>query len=392
LISKAEAEYIAAEMAEWNRPKSDMLYSGKNDDQVWFERHMDRMERYLDEIPDITDNIKLKELEHWFSGEALEIVESGKNNDIFIDHATTLGNIKDSLRALFSGKQKSMQYHLEKLMKGEPIAKGDLEGTEHFTVGLLCQFYRAMGLGETYIFDLKSTYMDIVNTKFPYLGRKWIRKRHELVKGDAELNCNAFIEFVEEEARIEKECLKICSTYGSTFQSEDRDPRDVSTPVRSRSDSGLEEEFSKEDSDSATDDSLSVTGQGRTTHVCGCPLCGDAHLLMRCRKFLSKVPIQRWRFCKREKLCLRCLGKNHISKHCHHTSCLECGGAHHSLLHDHGTHQSSRATCSRPTRRAEERHVRRDDNSDGVSGAEAQRPSREARSRKWHWAPGGAPY
>jgi hypothetical protein len=50
------------------------------------------------------------------------------------------------------------------------------------------------------------------------------------------------------------------------------------------------EEVSEEDSVSATDDSLSVTGQRRTTHVCGWPLCGDAHLLMRCRKFLSKVP------------------------------------------------------------------------------------------------------
>jgi hypothetical protein len=104
----------------------------------------------------------------------------------------------------------------------------------------------------------------------------------------------------------------------STSQSEDGDPRYVPTPVRSRSDSGLEEEVSEEDSDSATDDSLSVTGQRRTTHVCGCPLCGEAHLLMRSRRFLRKVPIHRWKFCRREKLCLRCFGKNHFLKHCHH--------------------------------------------------------------------------
>jgi hypothetical protein len=218
---------------------------------------------------------------------------------------------------------------------------------------------------------------------------KWVKKFGNEKDGD--LNFMDFYNFVCLRMRIDETASIIRQ---STSQSEDRDPRDVSTPVRSRSDSGLEEEISEEDSDSATDDSLSVTGQGRTTHVCGCPLCGDAHLLMRCRKFLSKVPIQRWRFCKREKLCLRCLGKNHVSKHCHHTSCSECGGAHHSLLHDHGIHQSSRATRSRPTRRAEERRARRDDNSeeDGVSGTKAQRPSREARSRKWHWAPGGAPY
>jgi hypothetical protein len=87
-------------------------------------------------------------------------------------------------------------------------------------------------------------------------------------------------------------------TLELTSQSKDRDPQDVFTPVRSISDSGLEKEVSGEDSDSATDASLSVTGQRRTTCVCGCPLCGEAHLLMRCQKFLFKVPIQRWRFCK----------------------------------------------------------------------------------------------
>jgi hypothetical protein len=168
----------------------------------------------------------------------------------------------------------------------------------------------------------------------------------------------------------------------------------LSPRTRSRFDSGLEEEVSEEDSDSATDDSLSVTGQRRTTNVCGCPLCGEAHLLMHCRKFLGKVPIQRWRFCKRENLCLRCLGKNHFSKHCHHMSCSECGGAHHSLLHDHGIHKSLHAPRSCPTCRAEEWRARRKDNfeEDGVSGAKAQQPLREARAHKRHWAPGGAPY
>jgi hypothetical protein len=63
-ISKAKAEYMVLEMAERERPQPDELYSGVNDDQVCFERHMDKMERYLDEIPGITDNIKLKELEY----------------------------------------------------------------------------------------------------------------------------------------------------------------------------------------------------------------------------------------------------------------------------------------------------------------------------------------
>ena len=323
----------------------------------------------------VTDELRMRYIDDWFSGEALKLVQSKKNNSVLVDATTTLRSIRDVLDFKFKEeKEFDVREILKNVVKGNPIAKGDVKSTESFITELQCQFDVAEGKGEEAIFGKKSTYVDIVNAKFPYLIQKWTWL---FVTFKREVNFRAFITFVREEARFEEE-------FGSTFQSEDRDPREVATPVRSRSDSGLEEEFSKEDS---------VARQGRTTNVCGCPLCGDAHLLMRCRKFLSKVPIQRWRVCKREKLCLRCLGKNHISKHCHHTSCLECGGAHHSLLHDHGTHQSSRATCSRPTRRAEERHVRRDDNSDGVSGTKAQRPSREARSRKWYWAgPGGAPY
>jgi hypothetical protein len=60
LISKAKAEHMAFKMASWYRPQPGMLYSVENDDQVYFEVHMERMEQSLDGIPDITDRIKLK--------------------------------------------------------------------------------------------------------------------------------------------------------------------------------------------------------------------------------------------------------------------------------------------------------------------------------------------
>jgi hypothetical protein len=138
------------------------------------------------------------------------------------------------------------------------------------------------------MFGHASTYHGLLRKKLPHLVSKWVKEFGNEKNGD--LNFLAFHKFVLRRMRIDETVLLIRQ---STSQSEDRDPRDVSTPVRSRSDSGLEEEVSGEDSDSAMDASLSVTGQIRTTRICGCPLCGDAHLLMRCQKFLCKVPIQR---------------------------------------------------------------------------------------------------
>jgi hypothetical protein len=183
-------------------------------------------------------------------------------------------------------------------------------------------------MGTSLMFNHASTYHGLLRKKLPHMVSKWVKEFGNEKNGD--LTFLAFHKFVCRRMRMDETASIIRQ---STSQSEDRDPRDVSTPVRSRSDSGLEEEVSGEDSDSATDASLSVTGQRRTTRICGCPLCGDAHLLKRCWKFLHKAPVQRWKFCKQEWLCLRCLGRKHFSKHCHHKICSECGVAHHSLLH-----------------------------------------------------------
>jgi hypothetical protein len=94
-----------------------------------------------------------------------------------------------------------MRESLEKLMKGEPIAKGDFKSTQDFMIDLMCQSDRARGRGETYIFELENTYIDILNTKLPHMIEEWTRKLH---KGKTELNFEAFEEFVLGVARIDE--------------------------------------------------------------------------------------------------------------------------------------------------------------------------------------------
>jgi hypothetical protein len=115
LISKAEAEYMAFKIAKCYRPQSEMLYTGKNDDQVYFEVHMEKMERYLDGIPDITDRIKLVELEYWFSGMAGTVVRSLAVGE---DDTERLAMAKNKLREHFNDKQEDTGESLKKLMEG----------------------------------------------------------------------------------------------------------------------------------------------------------------------------------------------------------------------------------------------------------------------------------
>jgi predicted Fe-Mo cluster-binding NifX family protein len=289
LIHKAEAEHIAFKIAKRYRPQPEMLYSGENDDQICFEFHMNKMEWDLNDIPYITDRIKRKELEYWFSGIAEMIVPKFAVHE---DDTKRSAMVKDKLQEHFNGKQKSIHESLEKLMEGEPIAKDNFYDIQDLTIDLEEKYVVARRMGEAGVFSLKSTYINLMQVKQPHMIEEWIREfdvqEWDPIKGSwkklPELTFEAFKKFVLGVARIDEKISE--HTWGSmtlelTSQSEHRDPRDVCTSVRSRSDSGLEEEVSEEDSDSATDASLSVTGQRRTTRVCGCPLCGDAHLLMR---------------------------------------------------------------------------------------------------------------
>jgi hypothetical protein len=62
-----------SKMATLDRPLLERRYSGENDDVIDCECYMEKMEQTLGTIPNITDGIKLRELDYWFSGRAEEI-------------------------------------------------------------------------------------------------------------------------------------------------------------------------------------------------------------------------------------------------------------------------------------------------------------------------------
>jgi hypothetical protein len=71
-----------------------------------YEKFMDDMEQDMS-AEGITDELRVKNIDNWFSGDALKIVRSKKNNDVQID-ATTLSNIKEVLDYFFKEKKDLM--------------------------------------------------------------------------------------------------------------------------------------------------------------------------------------------------------------------------------------------------------------------------------------------
>jgi hypothetical protein len=179
---------------------------------------MDKMERDLNDIPYITDRIKLKELKYWFSGIAETAV---KKFAVREDDTERLAMVKDKLREHFSDRQKSTEQSLKKLMEGEPIAKDIFYEISSLIIDLEYKYVVARCMGEAGVFSLKSTYINLIQAKLPYLIEKWIK---EFRVPQKELTFKAFEEFVLRVARLDEEISKITwrhLTLESTSQSED---------------------------------------------------------------------------------------------------------------------------------------------------------------------------
>ena len=84
----------ALKVLEKSAPKN--KFSGKNN-EMNFEKFMTRMERAMD-AEGVTDELRVEHIDNWFSGQALRIIQSKKDNDVSVDATTTLENIKIVLR------------------------------------------------------------------------------------------------------------------------------------------------------------------------------------------------------------------------------------------------------------------------------------------------------
>jgi replication initiation and membrane attachment protein DnaB len=182
------------ELLEIVAPKN--KFSGKAN-EMNFERFMERMKQAMD-AEGVTDDLRVRCIDNWFSGRALQIVQSKINHGI--DAATTLSDIEESLKHHFGSEEFDVEGMLKKLAKEKPIAKGSLEDVEALIIDLECQFDLARGKGEEVIFEQNSIYRDILSARLPHLITRW---SEEFGGGKKKWTFKAFTEFVFREARID---------------------------------------------------------------------------------------------------------------------------------------------------------------------------------------------
>ncbi|XP_072400634.1 uncharacterized protein [Diabrotica undecimpunctata] len=70
-----------------------------------------------------------------------------------------------------------------------------------------------------------------------------------------------------------------------------------------------------------------------STTTTNCTLCNASDSLYTCDKFLKLTPLEKLNTAKRLRLCINCLGTNHVTRNCKSSGCRKCGKIHHTLLH-----------------------------------------------------------
>ena len=168
-----------------------------------FERFMEELEESMD-AEGVTDKLRVKHMENWFEGEALELVRSKRINDMKVDSATTFENMKEALRENYEPKMLCEEEVLRGLMKGGPIAKDNFKGIQTFLVKLQCQADLARGKGFwAKIFESKGTYKRILKARLPHLLPKWVKEFGEM--GQKQSTDETFIKFVRDGAKLQEE-------------------------------------------------------------------------------------------------------------------------------------------------------------------------------------------
>jgi multidrug efflux pump subunit AcrA (membrane-fusion protein) len=123
-------ELEVLELLEMVAPEN--KFSGKAN-KMNVERFMERMKQTMD-AEGVTDDLRVESIDNWFSGRALEIVQSKINHGI--DATTTLNDIEESLKRHFKSEEIYVNEMLKDLVKGRLIAKGNFESTQTFIIDL----------------------------------------------------------------------------------------------------------------------------------------------------------------------------------------------------------------------------------------------------------------
>ena len=306
----------------------------------------------------ITDEIKISELQYWFSGVALGYIELHSLEE---DPANQLELIWYELDGKYGKKTNSVDNLLQKIIDGPEVKSGDQKAIDLFTIELKKFDIIATKTDRRKILDSADTINRIIRKRMPSAVPRWAKRIDQALDRDEDddtaLSFKKFIKFVTKEGSY-TETLKIIKGKPDSKKNPPATEtiNAMAAPFEkcgggggSGGDGGQKKFGSGKTSFNAPRDepppvqpqqhqkkSFRDTNQHTTTEW-SCDLCQDIsfHMLDSCNGFLEADINEKYNIIRRYGHCYLCFSKDHIAVDCdlEGTRCSICEKSHHTLLH-----------------------------------------------------------
>ena len=192
----------ALKIAERRRPVK--MFDGTSKD-IDFQDHLRMFIQAID-LPALTSADKLREMRHWFDGQAIMQVACFfriQDTDRAFEGAI------ERLRERYANFMVTAEEMLGSVMKGETIETNDYDAINGFICQVEDVYVLAQETGRDKDFNRSLIIRQILNRKLPFLKWKWAT--HVVEKGLNSNEFSHFMEFLRRQERVAREMNDICA-------------------------------------------------------------------------------------------------------------------------------------------------------------------------------------
>ena len=251
--------------------------------------------------------------------------ESIKNCVIIPNKDEAYKKAKDILHTRYGQKHVIAHAYINRLVNGPQLRSTDNAGLSELALQMQnCQLTLGT-MGFEADINSSDNLVKIVKRLPVHLQSKWADKAGTLIQNGKEPRFDHLVKFVEERSTLAN------TMYGQLVgSSPDKDNSTKHKPARPPT--SIQRR-------ATTFTTTSSNGNSQDTPknlIQNCPLCSSPHKLTRCEKFKEKTPQSRRDFVIQSKLCLNCLGRNHVASECRSENTCKvpgCSQRHHTYLH-----------------------------------------------------------
>jgi hypothetical protein len=312
------------------RPK--IKFSGRNK-AMDFEEFMKKMEKAMSQ-EGVTDDVRVSELEEWFVGEALEVVQAVKRGQVEGEAEVVLRKVKEELTGYFGTQVFKTGERLKELMKGGLIGKGDHGGIRAWMISLqgVHSAAESKGGGYSAAFSSNEMYLELLRARVPHLIPKWTKEFEDDRRG-REVSFSEFKDFVLKVSKLDEKILGNTLNEGSKSVTNQKfDSFNARSAAYNPFASGHPDA-----SANGRDNHVHSRPRSPPRELLGfCFYCSKEHQLGDCEEFKALGLDARVDFCRSRRVCYKCLNNvYHNFSSCEFKSrCETClAPSHHTLLH-----------------------------------------------------------